>query len=367
LPPTFDIIIVGGGAIGAACARELAATRRKVLVIEASTDMGQAWRAAAGMLAPQIEADGNDPLLELGLAARDHYDGLAAALRESTGIDLGLWREGIARVATDQAEAETLRAKVAWQRRQLYACEWLDAQELSRRWPWLGPAAGALWASRDGALNPEQLVRALLADTERLGGSCVRDLVTGIEVDGHRISGVVCQRDRYSAPQVVIAAGAWSGLLTGLPRQLPVQPVRGQMAALPWPGGMARAIVYHKDSYLLARGSEAIVGSTMEYVGFHPEVTSAGLAQIFSSTVALCPGLLRAKVRRSWAGLRPVTPDGLPIMGEEPRLPGLWYATGHGRNGILLAGLTGRLIAQLVNQEQPQHDLRHFGPQRFGP
>jgi glycine oxidase len=124
--------------------------------------------------------------------------------------------------------------------------------------------------------------------------------------------------------------------------------------------------VYHKDSYLLARGDEAILGSTMEYAGFQSEVTSAGLARILASTIALCPGLVRAKLRRSWAGLRPVTTDGLPIIGSEPRLPGLWYATGHGRNGILLAGLTGLLVTQLILGGQPDLDLRPFAPQRFG-
>jgi glycine/D-amino acid oxidase-like deaminating enzyme len=103
----------------------------------------------------------------------------------------------------------------------------------------------------------------------------------------------------------------------------------------------------------------------MEHAGFNPEVTPAGLAQIFSNTVALCPGLIRAKMRRSWAGLRPVTPDGLPVIGAEPLLKGLWYATGHGRNGILLAGLTGVLMAQLINGETPSHDLQRFAPDRF--
>jgi glycine oxidase len=328
--------------------------------------MGQAWRAAAGMLAPQIEADGNDPLLELGLRGRDHYPGLAAALRESTGIDPALWREGIARVASDPADAEALQAKVAWQRSQGYSCEWLGMDELRRRWPWLGPASGALWAPLDGALDPERLVEALLADAQRRGVRTVRDRIVGLNVERGRLTGVVGAQNGYPASEVVLAAGAWSGLIQGLPRALPVQPVRGQMAALPWPREMARTIVYHKDSYILARGAEAILGSTMEYVGFHPEVTAAGLAQIFASTMVLCPALARSKLRRSWAGLRPVTADGLPILGEDPELPGLWYATGHGRNGILLAGITGKIVAQMMSREQPEIDVRGFAPQRFG-
>jgi len=327
--------------------------------------MGQAWRAAAGMLAPQIEADASDPLFELGIAARDHYQPLAATLLETTGLDLGLWQEGIARVAGSHAEADELKSKVAWQQRQGHVCDWLDAGEVRRRWPWLGPTAGALWAARDGALDPERLVEAFLNDARRLGAHLVTDRAVRIDRVGERVTGVTGHADRYAAEQVIIAAGAWSGQLEGLPRSLQVQPVRGQMAALPWPASIPRAIIYSRDCYLLARGSEAIIGSTMEHVGFKPEVTAAGLAQIIAATMPLYPSLVRAKVRRTWAGLRPVTPDGLPIIGEDPLLRGLWYATGYGRNGILLAGLTGVLVRQLMGGEAPATDVRAFAPDRF--
>lgn len=362
---SHDVIVLGGGAIGAACARELASTGRKVLILEAGGDTGQAWRAAAGMLAPQIEADANDPLLQLGLAARDHYRPLASQLRESTGIDLGLWQDGIARVGGSEAEAEGLRAKVAWQQQQGHECQWLDSSGVRQRWPWLAPTAGALLAPGDGALDPDRLVRALLADAQRFGADTIADRAVGLEREGERVVAVRGELGRYAAGEVVLAAGAWSGLLEGLPRALPVRPVRGQMAALPWPADIPRAIVYHKDCYILARGGEAIIGSTMEDVGFRSEVTSSGLTTIFAATMALCPSLIRAKVRRTWAGLRPMTPDGLPIIGAEPRLAGLWYATGHGRNGILLAGMTGVLIRQLMNRETPSVALQAFVAERF--
>jgi glycine oxidase len=363
--PPYDVIVIGGGAVGGAVARELARAGRRVLIIEPGGNIGQAWRAAAGMLAPQIEADATDPLLDLGLAAREHYRSLAAALLDSTGIDVGLWQEGIARVASSDAEAAELRTKVLWQQREGHVCEWLESQEVRRRWPWLGPTTGALWAGKDGALYPEELVRALLADARQLGAVVAADRAIRIDREGDRVSGVTGATDRYSAEHVVIAAGAWSGLLDGLPRTIPVEPVRGQMAALPWPAEVPRTIIYSKDCYLLARGGEAILGSTMERVGFQPEVTAAGLAQIFAATMLLYPGLIRAKVRRTWAGLRPVMPDGLPIIGGDPLLRGLWYATGHGRNGILLAGLTGVLMRQLINGEQPVKDLQAFSPGRF--
>ena len=361
----YDVIVIGGGAAGAASARELAGAGRRVLIIEPGDTPGQAWRAAAGMLAPQIEAGPGDPLLDLGLAAREHYASLAPALLDRTGIDVGLWQEGIARVATSAAEAAELRTNVLWQQRQGLVCDWLEEDEVRRRWPWLGPTGGALWAARDGAIDPLQLVRALLADAQQAGAVVANDRAVGIDREGNRVTGVTGESGRYQAEHVVIAAGAWSGLLQGLPRRLPVQPVRGQMVALPWPAEIPRAIVYNKDCYLLARGSEAIIGSTMEQVGFQPEVTAAGVAGIFAATMLLYPNLIRAKVRRTWAGLRPVTPDGLPIIGGEPLLDGLWYATGHGRNGILLAGITGVLIRQLLDGKQPVMDVQALSPTRF--
>jgi glycine oxidase len=317
------------------------------------------------MLAPQIESEPDDPGLELGLAGRESYPMLAAALRETTGIDIGLWREGIAWVAADEVEAGDLRARVAWQRQQSHLSVWLDADEVKARWPWLGPTAGALWAPREGALEPVQLVRALLADAVRAGAQVVDDAAIGVDRQGARVAGVIGRRNRYPAGDVIIAAGAWSGLVEGVPRPLAVAPVRGEMAALPWPDGAGPAIVYGHGCYLLPRGNEAILGSTMEYAGYHPEVSSTGLARIFASAGALCPALDRSKVHRTWAGLRPVTPDGLPVIGAEPRLPGLWYATGHGRNGVLLAGITGAIIRQLLAGEPPDEDLHPFSPTRF--
>lgn len=365
MPATYDVIVVGGGAVGAACGRELALAGRRVVIVEAGGSTGQAWQAAGGMLAAQIEADANDALFDLSLAAREHYQPLADTLLETTGIDLGLWQKGIARVAGSEVEAAELRSKVVWQQQRGHTCDWLDPDEVRRRWPWLGPTTGALWARQDGALDPPQLVRALLTDAQRLDALVATDRAVGLERDGDRVIGVTGETNRYLADQVVVAAGAWSSLLEGLPRPLPVEPVRGQMLSLPWPAAIPRAIVYHKDCYLLARGNEAIIGSTMEYVGFRPEVSSAGLAQIFAATMLLYPSLIRAKVQRTWAGLRPMTPDGLPIIGGDPELSGLWYATGHGRNGILLAGITGVLVRQLLNGEAPMKNLQAFAPDRF--
>ena len=360
----YDVIVVGGGAVGAACARELALAGRRVLVCERGISSGEGWRAAAGMLAPQVDAGAEDPLFELGLAGREYYQSLAASLKTEIGIDIGWWQSGIARVASTEAETVDLRSKVAWQRQQGHVCDWFDAAEVKGRWPWLGPTHGALWAPNDAALHPERLVEGLLTDARRLGAEVVTEEVGEVERRGDLVIGVRGAQ-RYSAADVIIAAGAWSKNLGGLPRPLSVEPVRGQMAATAWPKGVPNAIVVGNGGYIVARDGEAILGSTMENAGFDTQVSAAGLASIFTTASGLCPSLAQAEVTRTWAGLRPGTPDGLPIIGKEPRARGLWYATGHGRNGILLAGITAVMIARLISGENEIEHLEAVRPERF--
>jgi glycine oxidase len=317
------------------------------------------------MLAPQIEAREEDPLFELGLAGRERYADIAEELKQHTGTDIQFWQEGIARVATRESEVAELKARVAWQRQQGHLSDWFDAEEVRSRWPWLGPCHGALWAAREAALDPVSLVTALTRDAELAGAEILTERIRGLERRGDRITGVMGESRKYSCDHVILAAGAWTPQLEGLPRPIPVVPVRGQMASFPWPRGVERAIVFGGPVYLVARGGEAIAGSTMEHAGFDARVTPAGLASIFTGVAALCPALSNLDVTRTWSGLRPVTPDGLPIIGKEPAVEGLWYATGHGRNGILLAAITGLIIAQLLNGEPPEEDLRTLRPERF--
>ncbi len=359
-----DVTIVGGGVVGAACARQLAQGGRRVRLIERGGQAGEAWRASAGMLAPQIETPVDDALFELGLAGREFYRDAAQQLRESTSIDIGLWEGGILQAASSEAQVETLKQRVAWQRQHGHHCEWLDPEEVRREWPWLGSTQGGLLAPRDGCLDPVRLVEALRKDAVRLGVEIVHDTITTLTHSGGRVTGVE-GGEWHPADHVVLAAGAWSGRIANLPRPLSVEPVRGQLVAFHWPAGAAPSIVFGQGGYLLHRGGEGIAGTTVEHAGFTPQITEAGVASIRARAGLLNPALADAKVLRAWAGLRPGTPDGLPIVGREPHLEGLWYATGHGRNGTLLAGITGTIIGHLLSGETSVEEIEALRPERF--
>jgi len=362
----YDVVVIGGGVVGAACARAASLRRLSVAVFEPGPEPGAASPASAGMLAAQIEP-GPDDSFSLAVRARDLYQPLAPTLRETTGIDIHLWQAGIASLSFDEAGDDRLKAAVAAQRQAGLRCDWLGADEVRERWP--GAAAdcrGALFAPEDGALDPHALARACLADARRLGATLVTEQVRGVTIVDGTATGVVTPQGGTAAGHVVVAAGAWSKTIGALPRPPAVEPVRGQMAATPWPPQLPAAILYNEHCYVLARGGEALLGSTMERAGFDCRVTNEGLAQIFRGTVRLVPALLSQPVSRMWAGLRPLTPDGRPIVGADPTVERLWYATGHGRNGVLLAALTGEVVGDLLATGETAVDLTPWSPAREG-
>jgi len=362
---TADVVIIGGGVIGAACARAAAGRGLHVVVFEPGPDPAAASPASAGMLAAQIEPT-DQLLLSLGVRSRDRYEALAAALKDTTGIDIGFWRGGIASVALAEGEVDQLREHVALQRQAGLRCDWPEPGDVHERWPSAAPeCVGALFAPEDGAVDPQALTRALLADARRLGAALVTTPVEELRIADGRVTGVRAAGSTVAAERVVLAAGAWSPRLQGLPRELPIEPVRGQMASTAWPADAVPAILYHiRHGYVLARGGDAILGSTMEHAGFDAKVTNEGLAQIFRSAVRLLPALAALPVARTWAGLRPVTPDGRPIVGPDPDAAGLYYATGHGRNGVLLAALTAEIIGDLLTTETTDVDIEALSPTR---
>jgi glycine oxidase len=359
----LDALVIGAGVVGLAVARRLARAGRRVRVLDRGAPGGEASSAAAGLLAPQIEAAEAGAALAFALAARDAYVPLVAELR-AAGHDVPLHRDGILLVALDDARAAELE-HAARHPAEGMTVTWLDRLELRRRQPCIGDEArGAMLARHDGTVDNVALCAALAADAVGHGATLERVEVLGLRVHGGAASGVRTTAGDRDAPVVIVAAGAWSARLEGLPRALPVRPVRGQMAALPWPG-VPRTVLFGHGAYIVPRGGEAVLGSTMEDAGFAKATTPEGLEHIRRETARLLPALRERPFARTWAGLRPMTPDGHPIIGPDPDVAGLLYATGHGRNGILLGPLTGDIVAELVLHGETPRDLTPYSPMRF--
>ena len=361
-----DLIVIGGGVIGASCARELAKRGVAVELLDAGLLPGTASVAAAGMLAPMAETDPEDELLGFGVLARDRYTELAPELLEETGVDIQLQTDGILQVAFDEADVQQVRAQLAWQRQSGFNTAWLDPQELKERAPGISDEAlGALLAPEDGSLDPELLRTALLKSAIKHGARVSNIRADSLLIAQGAVTAVETSHGKRTAGAVLVAAGAWSKNLEGLPRPLSVEPIRGQMASLDWPEDEPSAVVYGPAGYVLERSGEAVAGSTMENAGFDASTTEAGIEAILANARRTYPALASASPTRAWAGLRPGTPDGKPILGPDPEVPNLWYATGHGRNGILLAGISGQLIASRFTGEPVELDLCPLDPGRF--
>lgn len=363
-----DVVVIGGGVIGAACADQLARRGVAVSVFEPGPPPGAATPAAAGMLAPFAEAAPDDPMLAFAVRARDRYATLVPQLEEETGRSLLYRTEGIVQLAFTEDEVNAKRAAVSWQRQSGFIVDWLSSEDVRQLVPGANPEAlGAALAPEDGGLDPVALQDALFTSAARHGAHVVAERAEQLLFEGDRVCGVRTASGTHHADAVVVAAGAWSGRVRGLPRSLPIEPVRGQIVACPWPADEPPAIVYGGGGYVMERAGTAIAGSTMERVGFDAETTAEGISQVRASAARIFPALAAAEPTGRWAGLRPMTPDGRPIIGADPLVGNLWYATGHGRNGILLAAMTGDLIAQLCTGEEIDCDLTPVDPKRIWP
>ena len=363
----YDAVLIGGGIVGAATARALAARGRRILLLERARPGAEASGAAAGMLAPQIEVLADDPILPLAIAARERYRELVLELDRRTGVNVGYFGGGSVQVALADDEVEPLRAQVAAQRALGLSAEWLDRAALARRHPGISSdARGALLAPDDARVNNVTLTAALLADAVRNGVELAdHEEVREFVIHAGRVTSVATRHRRYGTGAAIVAAGAWAPALQGLPRRLPIEPIRGQMAVVSWPAGEPTGMLFGRHTYIVPRGEDALLGSTMESAGFAKDTTPGGLGTIFAGTAAMLPAIAAQRVHRSWAGLRPVTPDGRPLIGPDPEVTGLWYAAGHGRKGILLGPLTGEIIRDLVLDGATSWDIAPCAVTRF--
>ncbi len=354
-----DIAVVGAGVSGLSAALALADTGLDVALIS-DARAGEASPAAGGIL---DTAHGfSDPAtLALLRTARELWPAYADMLTARTGVAITLNRQGVLELATSIHEAERMRAGATGD------ATWLDANALTALEPQLAHAQGALHVPLDGAVNPLVVLKAMKhAAARHVHIRVISDTVTAITPG--RISEAVGltlgSGTPMSAMRVIIAAGAWSGAIVGLPMHLPVAPVRGQLMSVA--SKALRHVVMLGDGYAIPRGDgRTIIGGTEEHTGFDAQHTAEAAARIRTLAAAILPSLGSAGMLSTWAGLRPMTRDGLPIIGTDAEHPSVIYACGHGRNGILLGPLTGGLVASIVTGSTPPTDPTPFSPLRF--
>jgi len=361
-----DVIVVGAGVVGLAAARALAAQGARVIVIERRRVGAEASSAAAGMIAPQA-CEPHSPLLPLALQGRDRHLQLAAELEEETGIGVDLSRLGRLEVVFDEAGEEALQRALREQRAQGLDAAVLSGDEVRECEPNVNPAVrGAAYFAGDRRVDNVRLTRALAASAVARGATLVTGRpVTGLVVEGGRVAGVRAGAETLRAPMVINACGAWAGLLADDPQPPPVEPVRGQIVAFDMAPPLLRHVVWSARGYLVPRGDgRVLAGSTVERAGFDKSVTAGGVRAILDMALQIAPALADVRIADAWAGLRPGTPDGLPVIGKGA-LPGLVHAAGLFRDGILLGPLVGEMAALLAMGRSPSADLAAFSPARF--
>ncbi|MGV9240555.1 glycine oxidase ThiO [Streptomyces nigra] len=373
---TSDVLVVGGGIIGLVTAWRAAQRGFATAVVDPEPGGGAA-RVAAGMLAAVTELHyGEQTLLGLNLDSARRYPDFAAELGDLTGHTLGYRRCGTLAVALDADDRAHLRELHALQSRSGLDSEWLTGRECRRLEPMLAPGVrGGLRVDGDHQIDPRRLTGALLAACERAGVTFHRTWAERLDVTADRATGVTTtDGTRLAADRVVLAAGSLSGRLAGVPDAVrpPVRPVKGQVLRLTVPKGLApflsrtvRAVVRGSQVYLVPReNGELVVGATSEELGWDTTVTAGGVYELLRDAHELVPGITELPLTETRAGLRPASPDNAPLLGPTA-LDGLLLATGHGRNGVLLAPVTGDVLAHVLTSGELPDVARDFTPLRF--
>lgn len=361
----MDCIVVGGGIIGCATALALRDAGADVTVVDRGPPGEESSWAAGGILAPQAEAHGPGVLFDLLRASRQRWPAFARALRERSGIDVGYRDDGALVLARDAAAAEQLLARARWQRELGLAVETLSSRELAALEPALRSSPLALRLPDDHQVEARLAMRALVGACAAAGVTLARGEVRRVRHDGARVVGVDGDGGPRDAARVVIAAGAWSSAIDGVPLAAgALTPVRGQMIELRTAAPPLRHVVFGEGGYLVPRtDGRVLCGSTEERVGFAKEVTADGVATLRARAARLCPSLDGLPVADRWSGLRPASADALPYVGATA-IAGLYVAAGHYRNGVLLAPLTAEIMTALVTGATVPVDVTALSPSR---
>jgi glycine oxidase len=357
-----DVVVIGGGVIGLAIARELAGRKSVLLLDRGSTGQGTS-RAAAGMLTPLSEADDQGPFFQLSWASHAMYDAFVDDLEEETKLDCGYSKEGLLTIASTENAAAVLGCRYEWQKKAGFDVELLSADVVHKLEPLLtAPITAAVFMRGDRSVTPRRLVNALRESCFMRGV----EMRLGLHVQEVSPNSVRVGHLTIEAENIVIASGVWSGELRGLNPPIPVSPRKGQILSLGMPSGAFRHMIRWGSSYFVPRHiGELVVGATNEDAGFDISNTPAGLGRLLNDAQQISSHTGQYPILETWSGLRPATPDGLPILGPSA-VPGVWYATGHYRNGVLLAPITASIVRDLIVTGKARHPIEPYTPSRFG-
>jgi glycine oxidase len=365
-----DVLVAGGGPIGLSIAWRCSQRGLTVVVVDAGDD-GGAWQASAGMLAPVAEASyGEEPLLQFGRASLELYPAFVQELEAASGVDVALRTGGTLLVGFDGDDMRVLEDLNRFHVELGLPAQRLTPGEARRREPSLTPRLrGALHVPSDSSVDARALREALRAAAVRAGVRVERGRVEELVVTAGRATGVrLADGTILPGGSVVLALGAWSGQLAGLP-PLPVRPVKGQILRLGGApgliGGTIRALVRGRHVYLVPlRTDGLIVGATVEEQGFDATLTAGGVYELLRDAIEVVPGVSDLRLTESLVRFRPGTPDNAPLLGPTA-LPGLVLATGHYRNGVLLTPATADAIATLLADGALPAGAAAFGVERF--
>jgi glycine oxidase len=362
-----DVIIVGGGVIGLAVARELAIDRKSVLVLDRGNLRDATSWAAAGMLAPQSEAEGASPFFDLCLGSARLYRDWANHLHEESGVDPEYADSGLLFVASTEEALCRLKRRLEWQQSVGLRAEMVSPEAAVELEPNLTlPLTGAVFIATECHVTPRRLLEALT------GACAVKgvEIRTGIRVlevlqAGGRVTGVRTSTEQLAAANVVIASGVRSPEIGGLLPSIPVSPRKGQILSLTSDARKFTHMIRWDHAYMVPRrNGELIVGATNEDAGFDRSITPAGVGSLLERAQQLSSHVADLPIGEIWTGLRPATPDGLPMIGRA-EVEGLVYATGHYRNGILLAPITAASVVSILANRAAPVSLSAFAPSRF--
>ena len=365
-----EVVVIGSGIVGCAVAYELGRRGAAVTVVDDRKPGAGATQASAGMLAPYNEADEEGPHLEVTTRGLDVFDGFMSAVTSDSGQTVKYRRTGTITLAFDEASLGRLRHIAALTKARGAAAELLDPDGIRREEPAASPAAiGALLVPQHGYVAASELTAALVVAAQRHGVRFLdRPRAHSIRQDGETVvltsaSGIMTAR------HVVLAAGSWAGQIAvdGAQAAPPVHPVRGQLLHLRATAENLRRVMWSDRCYLVPwDDGSLLVGATVEHVGFDERTTVEGMRDLFAGVAAALRAGWPASVVSVRAGLRPATPDGLPIVGRSAAVPGLIYAIGHYRNGVLLSPLTAGLVADTILENRVDPVMSIISPARFG-